>query len=296
MAISYSLFFLVYLVTIVAGVILGLLVTVGWKDLWMRKTLASLRYNIVYVLILAGLPLIIQTIDVLEASGVVGLGGEVFYTNWIFQLSGEAIRIIQERLNYGLLQDFFIVVYVWVFTFITYFCPILLLARDDRVTMRRYSVAMMLNYLILIPFYLFFPVAVSGSTPESGMRPMLYVSTYWGRMVTSVDPLNNGFPSGHMSLMVATFLVFYLAGTSYRRYYIFLAASTTAIAFAVLYLGIHWPPDVFAGFVIGVATGVASGSPRLQLTIDRYIRTLTRRILREPDSGTSVVPPKAASP
>ena len=293
MALSYPLFFAAYLVTIIIGMIVALLVTVGWKDMWLRKTLASAKYNVVYLVILGGLPLLIQALDILETRKPVD-PSSVVYTNWIFQLSGEAIRIVQERLNYLAVQDFFIVVYVWVFTFITYFCPVLLLVRDDRVTLRRYAVAMLLNYIVLLPFYVFFPVAVSGSTPESGMQPTLYVSTNWGKMVTSVDPLNNNFPSGHVSLMVATFLVFYLAGPLYKRFYAFLAASTFAIAFAVLYLGIHWPPDVFAGFVIGVATAVISGSPKVQLTIDRYVRTVSSWILRESEDSTA--PPKLASP
>jgi len=290
MAISYPLFFAIYLVTIIVGMFAALLVLVGWKDIWLRKALASAKYNIVYLIILAGLPSLIQLFDVLAIKGLIPAGSGVNYTNWIFQLSGEALAIIQDRLNYGLLVDFSIVVYVWVFTFITYFCPVLLLVKDDRATIRRYAVAMLLNYLILIPFYAFFPVSVTGSTPEAGMRPMLYVSTNWGKLVTSVDPLNNNFPSGHVSLMVATFLVFYFAGGSYKKFYYFLAASTVAITFSVLYLGVHWPPDVFAGFVIGVATAVASGSPRIQLTIDRYVRILTELITRE--GRKPVTPPR----
>jgi len=281
MVLSYPLFFTIYAATIVIGTVAALLIIVGWKDIWIRKTVASVKYNIIYVVILVALPLLI-----LQSRLTVNAGNEIYYTNWIFQLSGEAIRIVQDRLNYSVLQDLFIVVYVWVFTFVIYFSPILLLVKDDRATLRRYAIAMMLNYLVLIPFYAFFPVAVSGSTPEAGMRPVLYVSLNWGRMVTSVDPLNNDFPSGHVSLMIATFLVFYLAGVEYRRYYHFLVGATMAISFAVLYLGIHWPPDVFAGFGVGVATAVASGSPRIQMTIDRYVRMLTEKIL--PSRGRPV--------
>jgi len=286
MVLSYPLFFTAYAATIVIGMVAFLLLIVGWKNIWIKKALASVKYNIVYVVILIALPLLI-----LQSRLTVNAGNEIYYTNWIFQLSGEAIRIIQDRLNYSVLQDLFIVVYVWVFTFVIYFSPILLLVKDDRATLRRYAIAMMLNYLVLIPFYAFFPVAVSGSTPEAGMRPVLYVSLNWGKMVTSVDPLNNDFPSGHVSLMIATFLVFYLAGVDYRRYYSFLVGATMAISFAVLYLGIHWPPDVFAGFAVGVATAVASGSPRIQMTIDRYVRMLTEKIM--PSHGSPVTPPES---
>ncbi len=283
MVLSYPLFFAAYATTIVVGIVASLLLIVGWKNMWIKKIIDSLRYNFLYLAILIALPLFI-----LQSKLAVNPASKVFYTNWIFQLSGEAISIIQDRLNYAVFQQFFIIVYVWVFTFIIYFSPILLLAKDDRATMRRYAVAMIMNYLILIPFYVFFPVAVSGSTPEASMRPILYVSPNWGKMVTSVDPLDNDFPSGHVSLVLATFLVFYLSGIEYRRFYYFLAAATIAISFAVLYLGIHWPPDVFAGFAIGVATAVASGSPKIQLTIDRYVRMVSEKLLparHEPSRG-----------
>src|SRR4030042_1037142 len=179
MVLSYPLFFTIYAATIGVGTVASLLLIVGWKDIWIRKALASVKYNIVYVVILIALPLLI-----LQSRLTVNAGNEIYYTNWIFQLSGEAIRIMQDRLNYSILQDLFIVVYVWVFTFVIYFSPILLLVKDDRATLRRYAIAMMLKYLVLVPFYAFFPVAVSGSTPEAGMRPVLYVSLNWGTMVT----------------------------------------------------------------------------------------------------------------
>ena len=286
MVLSYPLFFTVYAATLVIGAIASLLLIVGWSNISITKVFASVKYNIIYVAILIALPLLI-----LQTRLEINAENEFYYTNWMFQLSGEAIKVLQDRLNYSVLQDLFIAIYVWVFSFIIYFSPILLLVKDDRATLRRYAIAMTLNYLVLIPFYVFFPVAVSASTPEAGMRPVLYDSLNWGKLVTSVDPLNNDFPSGHVSLMVVTFLVFYLAGIEYRRYYYFLATATTAISFAVLYLGIHWPPDVFAGFVVGVAMAVVSGSPRIQMTIDRYVRMLTGRIM--PSSEDHATPPES---
>lgn len=281
MALSYPTFFLIYSVTMIAGILVGLILIIGWKDLYWRKALISVRYNAVYIIIIVVFPLFVQGQDLLEAhfADTGDTTREVIYTNWIFSLAGGAIRVLQDRLDYKILTDIFMIVYAWLFTFLIYFAPILLLARDDRANLRKYAIAMMFNYLVLVPFYALFPVSVSGSHPDSGITPLLYIDTHWGKMCTSVDPLNNDFPSGHVSLVVTTLLVFAYGGTVYRKFSYFLIATTAAIIFAVLYLGVHWPADVFAGLLVAVFAFTAAGSEKIQMTIDRYVRRLTQRLL-----------------
>jgi membrane-associated phospholipid phosphatase len=281
MALSYPTFFLIYSVTMVLGIFVGLLLIVGWKDLTWKRALASARYNAVYIVIIALFPLFIQAQDIVEAhlAGPGETTREIIYTNWIFSLAGGAVRVLQDRLDYRILTDFFMIVYAWLFTFLIYFAPILLLSMDDRANLRKYAIAMMFNYIVLVPFYALFPVSVSGSHPDSGITPLLYIDTHWGRMVTSVDPLNNDFPSGHVSLAVTTLLIFSYGGVAYRKFSYFLAGAVVAIVFAVLYLGVHWPADVFAGFLVAVFAFTAAGSEKVQMTIDRYVRELTQRLL-----------------
>lgn len=283
MVLSYPEFFTLYFVSIVVGGLVGLVALVGWRDLYLKKALHSLRYNAVYIAILIAFPLMILAQGILARhfAGSEGAPREIVYTNWIFSLAGSAIRVLQDRLDYAVISDVFIVVYAWVFAFLIYFTPLLLLARDDRVVLRTYAIAMMFNYIVLTPFFLFFPVSVSGFHAASEMTPILYVNSHWGRMVTSIDTLNNDFPSGHVSLSVTTFLVFAYAGSAYRRFSYFLAGATAAIVFAVLYLGIHWPADVFAGFLVAVGSTVAARSDRVQMTIDRYVRMVSQKLLGE---------------
>ena len=280
MALSYPAFFFIYSATMVVGILVGLILIIGWRDLTWKRTLTSARYNAVYIILIMVFPLFILGKDLFEAhfGGSSNTSREIIYTNWILSLAGGAIRVLQDRLDYRILTDFFIIVYAWLFTFLIYFAPILLLARDDRVNLRRYAIAMILNYLVLVPFYLLFPVSVSGSQPSSGITPLLYVDTHWGRMVTSVDPLNNDFPSSHVSLTLTTLLIFSYGGGAYRRLSYFVAATTVAVVFAVLYLGVHWPADVFAGFLVAVFAFTASGVEKIQMTIDRYVRALTQRM------------------
>ncbi|UCE44901.1 MAG: phosphatase PAP2 family protein [Methanobacteriota archaeon] len=271
--VSYSVFIALYAVSVAVGIVAGLAVMVGWRNISLSRFVESARYNLVYIAIIVGAPLLVL-IEHAVAS-VEPNSKEVVYTNWLFSIGGNAIRILQDRLDYQVLADFSILIYVWVFAFIIYFTPILLLALDDRTTFRRYSIAMLFNYLVLLPFYIFFPVTVTGFYADSGMTPLLYIDTHWGRIVTSVDPLNNDFPSAHISLVVTALLVLISAGVDYRRYYYFLACSAIGITFSVLYLGVHWLADVFAGFVLAVGAYVVSGNESVQMTFDRYVRRLS---------------------
>jgi membrane-associated phospholipid phosphatase len=284
MVLSYPAFFTIYFVSIVVAFFLGVLVLMGWKEMSIRRALLSLRYNAVYIIILVAFPLLLVLSQNMAANAISDPGDtskEVHYTNWIFSIAGDAVAIIQDRLHHAIVTDFFAITYVWLFTFLTGFVPILLLAKDDRATLRTYAIATVLNYLVLAPFYIFFPVTVTGSNIAAQTTPLLYADPIWGRMVTNVDPLNNDFPSAHVSLSTTTFLVFVYAGSRYKRFSYFLGVSTIAVVLAVLYLGVHWPADVFAGFLVAVGATVAARSGRVQMTIDRYVRIISRRLLNE---------------
>lgn len=282
MPLSYPLFIASYVLSMVAGLFAGLLIFVGWRNLWLRRILDSARYNLVYVILLAALPL--STLVENAFRSTQEATSEVVYTNWIFSISGNAIRFLQDRLDYQIVVDLSVVVYVWVFTFILYFTPLLLLALDDRAAIRRYSIAMLFNYLVLIPFYILFPVTVTGFYSESGLTPLLYINTNWGRVVTSVDPLDNDFPSGHVSIILTTILVLWTAGWDRRGYVYFLVAAFVGIVFAVLFLGVHWLADVFGGMVLAVGATMLAGNEKVQMTVDRYVRRLSSRLV-DSDKG-----------
>jgi len=291
MDLSYAAFVAAFFISLAVAVVLGTIVVVRWRNLFIRDALMSFRYNWLYVVLIILFPITVKLIEYLQGriSDPANRFDEVVYTNWIFNISGGAIRILQDRLNSRLLTDLFIVVYVWLFAYLSAFPSVLLFAKDDRPLMRRYAIAMLFNGLILTPFYAFFPVSVTGSHPESGMTPLLYISVDWGRMVLSIDPLDNDFPSGHVSIALTTFLVFALAGVEYRKVAYFFGGATAAIVFAVLYLGIHWPPDVYAGFLVGVAATALSGVVRIQMAIDRQIRSISEKVFGvRPDE----VPPR----
>jgi len=269
----------------VGGVAGGLLLFVGWKRLSRETIIASARRNLAYVIVLVLLPLVTLVENILRSPDETTK--EVVYTNWIFTFSGDAIRVLQDRLDYQLLADLSIVIYVWVFSFVLYFTPVLLISLNESPIIRRYSVAMIVNYAVLIPFYLFFPVTVTGFYADSGVTPLLYINTNWGRMVTSVDPLNNDFPSGHVSMVLTTLLVLVSCGWRRGAFIYVLSAAVVGITFSVLYLGVHWPADVFAGIALAIFATIASKNERLQGAVDRLMRRVSSWIAHDTQEETS---------
>ncbi|WP_009632420.1 phosphatase PAP2 family protein [Synechocystis sp. PCC 7509] len=88
----------------------------------------------------------------------------------------------------------------------------------------------------------------------SRARPAL-----WDRVV---DVGQYSFPSGHaMVSMVIYGFIGYILATRYRRQQVWIISLTTllvvAIGFSRLYLGVHWPTDIIAGYAAGIVWLIA---------------------------------------
>lgn len=81
----------------------------------------------------------------------------------------------------------------------------------------------------------------------------------WDRVV---DVGQYSFPSGHaMVSMVIYGFIGYILATRYRRQQLWIIGLTTllvtAIGFSRLYLGVHWPTDIIAGYAAGLVWLIA---------------------------------------
>jgi membrane-associated phospholipid phosphatase len=88
----------------------------------------------------------------------------------------------------------------------------------------------------------------------SRARPAL-----WDRIV---DVGQYSFPSGHaMVSMVIYGFIGYILANRYRRQQWWIVSLTTllviAIGFSRLYLGVHWPTDIIAGYAAGLVWLIA---------------------------------------
>jgi membrane-associated phospholipid phosphatase len=115
--------------------------------------------------------------------------------------------------------------------------------------------ALVANYLIVLPFYMFFPVVESHHYRPPGGEPLVRL------LLNDLDPaiikvlrpmsgLDNCFPSFHTSLAVTVAL---FAWRSRRRAFrVVMTVLAACVVISTLYIGVHWVSDVLAGIVVGV--------------------------------------------
>ena len=250
MALSFSAFLVLYNLSIILAVAAGTLLFVNRDGKTLKGVFASLRRNARSIAILIVIPVFVLT-EKWFAPAYANLD----YTPLIYSFFGEMPAMVQQSLLNPLMTDFMEFVYVYGFTFIIYFTPYILLVNSSDGLLKKYAAVIILNYLVLIPFYILFPVHTPAySDSLTSVTPLLYENHYFGRMVTGIDPLDNCFPSGHVSLMLSTLFVVWKAkkddAAMYGRYAYFVLVSFLLITLSILYLGIHWPADILGGLIL----------------------------------------------
>jgi len=117
--------------------------------------------------------------------------------------------------------------------------------------------AIMLNYCIAIPFFLFFPVHEVWSYQDSGVRfLMLDVFPAFETEYRLLSGLDNCFPSLHTSMSVT--LAILACYSSNRRWAYIVCGCSTVILFSIFYLGIHWISDMIGGILLGLLASVTA--------------------------------------
>jgi tRNA A-37 threonylcarbamoyl transferase component Bud32/membrane-associated phospholipid phosphatase len=134
--------------------------------------------------------------------------------------------------------------------------PLLLVAvgialarRPDIRPFRVFSLAVLINYALCLPFFILFPVPERWAYSESGA--MLLSDKWSSQFIEAFRPisgLDNCFPSFHVSVTVVIILVAVLYRLRLR--YSVLALGTTVIL-STFVLGIHWIADIIAGLAVG---------------------------------------------
>ena len=136
---------------------------------------------------------------------------------------------------------------------------------------------------------LFLVLAVSGAALASSLLKQLFARARPDIVQHLVEVTNASFPSGHATNSAITYLTLgaLLARTQQSRpiriYLIALAmVLTLTIGFSRVYLGVHWPSDVVAGWCVGGAWAILSSLAA---------RALQRRRTIEPEGGPLTLNP-----
>jgi len=136
-----------------------------------------------------------------------------------------------------------------------------------------------LGFLVVTKKYaegLILLAAVLGATALSEGLKFGYARPRPDLVAHAVETLGSSFPSGHATLSAATYLTIgaLLAHAQERRRvktYIHVTAILVALLIGVsrVYLGVHWPTDVLAGWCIGAAWSILCVTAASWLTRDR---------------------------
>lgn len=123
--------------------------------------------------------------------------------------------------------------------------------------------AIILNYLIAVPFYLLLPVKEVWAFNPNVHFYMLEAFPNFETVYRGLSGLDNCLPSLHTSVSVTLALL--AARSSNKRWAWFAGINAAIIIFTIFYMGIHWLTDMLgglalAGFSVAVAYKLADFS------------------------------------
>jgi len=132
--------------------------------------------------------------------------------------------------------------------------------------------AVMLNYGLAIPFFLFFPVQEVWVLEPAVHLRLLDVFPRFEHEYRLLSGIDNCFPSLHTSISVTLAVLALRSGIA--RWAWLCAVSAVAIVFSIFYLGIHWFADMAGGIALGMFAAHAGIRLALRHAKDRLPQRL----------------------
>ncbi|RKN83894.1 inositol phosphorylceramide synthase [Paenibacillus ginsengarvi] len=172
------------------------------------------------------------------------------FTPFIYGLEGNFVAIFQKLFENGVLTSVLTFFYVVIF-------PCLMIASLAIYTFQKdfklfYTVcyALMINYMIAIPFYLFFPVTEVHAFNPNVRFLMLDAFPTFENDYRPLSDLDNCFPSLHTSISVTMAMIALRCKNGFWKR--FAPISAAVIIFSIFYLGVHWLTDMAGGMLLGL--------------------------------------------
>lgn len=287
--VQFLIFFSAFIAILALWIILGYYVFANWKMLLPGTSRHGFNHTLGYLVVLVIIFVMVEIMKVISDFIIIP---SIDFTSYVHAFEGNITRDIQHALKNRYFTYVMIASYIFLYTYIVIFTPFLFMMRDERDVIRRYTLAFLFNYAVLIPIYLFISVWVTSYhqvtilyhiTPVypselSPTQPLLYENENFFRLVMMISSLDNCFPSGHTSVAVIVFLTAW-RWTKLRAFQSFSTFSAVLIVLSALYLGIHWMIDIFAGIVLGILAVWLAEQKRV---MNRYVGLVERLNARMP--------------
>jgi membrane-associated phospholipid phosphatase len=248
-----------YILSVAMFPLLALMIWAGYyvfvPDNFRGSHVSSRMHELLIVTLMYILPLgfIYLLIDIQDAiANMFGMGSYLNYAEYLIMVEGNIVSYFQ-NITTPLLTYVNSAIYLFGFPFLLVFTFFILVYTRKFKALQEYTIAFVLVYVIAYPFFVFFPVEVTGYTLHS-VDPLLYnLSPIIVEGIKLSDPgLDNCLPSLHTALSITAMLIVVFR-TNFIRFKMFSIGITTSILFTILYLGIHWITDMVAGIVLALA-------------------------------------------
>jgi membrane-associated phospholipid phosphatase len=177
---------------------------------------------------------------------------EANFTRDIYQFEGSLTGLLQNVLQNDTLTYVLTVFYVIVFPAVIIASLLIYVCQKNELMTRAFFYAIMMNYAIALPFYLFFPV---DEVWVYHKQVDFLIPQFYPNFEMEYRPLsgiNNCIPSLHTSISVSMALLAIYSGIQAWKW--ITGISALLIVFATNYLGIHWFFDIVSGLVLAIAS------------------------------------------
>ncbi|BCG60478.1 phosphatase PAP2 family protein [Paenibacillus sp. URB8-2] len=179
------------------------------------------------------------------------------FTGFVFGLEGHFVQAVQHLFYTPWLTPIIVFFYIFMLQSVLAASLGVYLMDNNRLMLYATCYAVILNYAIAIPFYLYFPVNEVWSYAPAGVRfVMLDVFPRFEQEYRALSGLNNCFPSLHTSISLTSALLAFRSGN--RRWMTVAGVSAAFIIFGIFYLGIHWFTDMIGGTLLAVLSSSLS--------------------------------------
>ncbi|MNZ39219.1 undecaprenyl pyrophosphate phosphatase [compost metagenome] len=197
------------------------------------------------------------------------------YTSFVYGLEGHFVQAVQDIFYSPWLTPIIVFFYIFMLQSVLAASLGVYLLDKNRVMLYATCYAIIINYAVAIPFYLYFPVNEVWSYVPAGVRfTMLDVFPKFEQEYRPLSGLNNCFPSLHTSISVTMALLAFRSGN--RRWMVITSISAVVIVFGIFYLGIHWLTDMIGGTLLAVLASTV-GVQLAKLTLRGREESLTVR-------------------